>query len=74
MIERGVRCPDEDCDCGGIRVECYVCHGEGGWDGYEDDPLWYEPGEWATCSNCGGSGRLTSCRVEVEDEEAAGDA
>lgn len=30
-------------------------------DGYEDDPLWYQPGEYETCSECGGVGVLIWC-------------
>lgn len=36
--------------------ECSACDGEGGTDGYEQDPNWYHPGEIAQCSACGGSG------------------
>ena len=45
---------DEFCDeCG----DCAFCDGDGWIDGYEDDPLWYEPGEMVRCASCGGSGR-----------------
>lgn len=33
-------------------VECQTCGGEGGFDGYEQDPNWYHPGEMAPCPNC----------------------
>jgi len=44
--------------CGGECewTECNACCGEGGHDGYEDDPLWYQPGEIATCCQCNGAG------------------
>jgi DnaJ-class molecular chaperone len=35
---------------------CDQCDGEGEVDGYEDDPLWYSPGEMEVCSACCGSG------------------
>ena len=37
--------------------DCAFCGGDGWIDGYEDDPLWYEPGEMARCASCNGSGR-----------------
>lgn len=36
--------------------DCAFCRGDGFVDGYEDDPLWFEPGEMARCASCGGSG------------------
>ena len=36
--------------------ECCACGGEGGHDGYEEDPLWYQPGELAPCPQCDGAG------------------
>lgn len=36
--------------------ECNACGGEGGHDGYEQDPLWYQPGELAPCAQCNGGG------------------
>jgi predicted amidophosphoribosyltransferase len=38
-------------------VECGQCGGEGGHDGYEEDPLWYQPGEispYRMCNRAGG--------------------
>lgn len=66
-----MRCPDETCDCGGVRIECYSRGGEGEFDGYEDDPLWYQPGEMECCHNCGGSGRLTACAKAIGEEDEA---
>lgn len=44
--------------CGGEVEweECNACGGEGGTDGYEEDPLWYHPGEIARCPCCDGRG------------------
>lgn len=36
--------------------ECPACEGEGGTDGYEEDPLWYRQGELAPCGHCAGAG------------------
>ena len=36
--------------------DCAFCGGDGWIDGYEDDPLWYLPGEMERCASCGGSG------------------
>ena len=42
---------------GGVEwEECNACGGEGGTDGYEEDPLWYRPGEIAPCPCCNGRG------------------
>lgn len=35
---------------------CDSCGGEGGHDGYEDDPLWYQPGDIVECGQCNGEG------------------
>jgi len=36
--------------------ECSACGGDGGFDGYEEDPLWYQPGELAPCPQCNSGG------------------
>lgn len=35
--------------------DCDQCGGEGVYDAYEIDPMWYEPGDTETCELCGGS-------------------
>lgn len=47
---------DDDGDCG-------FCGGDGWLDGYEDDPLWFEPGEMARCASCNGSGRAKDMTI-----------
>ena len=44
--------------CGGdVEWEpCGGCNGEGGHDGYDEDPLWYQSGEIAPCPQCGARG------------------
>jgi hypothetical protein len=36
--------------------ECNDCCGDGGFDGYEEDPNWYQPGEIVPCRMCNGKG------------------
>lgn len=35
---------------------CGDCGGEGGHDGYEQDPLWYDQGDMIPCDMCHGFG------------------
>lgn len=35
---------------------CTCCGGDGYFDGYEEDPLWYDPGDDVPCQQCGGRG------------------
>lgn len=45
------------CGCELEWVECHILACEDGWiDGYEDDPLWFSPGELERCSECQGKG------------------
>jgi len=39
-----------------FRRDCSDCGGEGGRDGYEEDPLWYDDGDMIPCSMCRGEG------------------
>lgn len=55
------RCPN----CGSSPTytrDCDSCGGDGCFDGYEEDPLWYAPGETETCDNCRGTGGFHWCR------------
>ena len=57
----GIREPDGSVTCAKCGYECEweecnACGGEGGHDGYEEDPNWYQPGEMTTCCQCGGTG------------------
>jgi hypothetical protein len=50
-----------DCQCARCGsscdwYDCSECGGEGGFDGYEEDPNWYAPGETVPCHLCHGSG------------------
>lgn len=61
---------EDDCvyckDCGeGMEwQECWSCGGEGGRD-WEDlqfeDPLWYSPGDFIECDECGSKGGMWIC-------------
>lgn len=55
----------EDCkDCGGSTyfTDCWQCGGEGYRDDlYEEDPMWYAPGDIETCEICEGKGGWYVC-------------
>jgi len=44
------------CDTEMDWEDCSACGGDGFFDGYEEDPNWYQPGEEVPCSQCGGRG------------------
>lgn len=56
-----------DCvECGNPTswLPCWNCSGEGGWDDeylMEEDPLWYEPGDYRRCDECRGEGGNHYC-------------
>lgn len=57
-------------------AECTALSCEDGWiDGYEDDPLWYEPGEMERCSECDGKGGWwfcpDNCWKDAKDDDHA---
>ena len=61
LLGTGIREPDGSVTCAKCGYECEweecnACGGEGGHDGYEEDPNWYQPGEMTTCCQCNGSG------------------
>lgn len=41
--------------------DCQACGGDGYFDGYEEDPNWYEPGEDVPCRECRGQGGYYYC-------------
>lgn len=41
--------------------DCALCGGEGCYDAYEDDPLWYQPGDTAACAQCDAKGGWWIC-------------
>ncbi len=49
--------------CGGDMewVECYAGCDDGYFDGYEEDPLWYYPGETVRCETCQGASGWWEC-------------
>jgi DnaJ-class molecular chaperone len=55
------------------RRDCEDCGGEGiNDDLYEEDPFWYDEGDWEYCSNCNGDGAFFWCRnkgCNVTEEE-----
>ena len=61
LLGAGVEQPDGSVTCAACGHdaewgECTACGGEGGHDGYEDDPNWYRPGEIVSCCQCDGAG------------------
>lgn len=44
--------------------ECSACGGDGFFDGYEEDPNWYQPGECVDCSQCAGQGGDYICETK----------
>ena len=55
---------DDDSDYDdGSDSECFHCGGEGWIDGYDDDPLWFSPGEMERCASCGGSGQAKDMTI-----------
>lgn len=49
------------CGCGGEWVDCWSCGGECNFDAYEEDPLWYDPGDVIGCDICGQRGGFSVC-------------
>lgn len=41
--------------------ECWNCGGAGAFDVYEEDPLWYDPGDEVMCEVCKGDGGFYIC-------------
>jgi hypothetical protein len=52
-------CPSCGHEC--FSRSCWSCGGEGGHDGYEEDPLWYDPGDIIPCDACRGEGHHHWC-------------
>lgn len=49
--------------------ECGSCGGDGYIDVYEDDPMWYDPGDTEMCEQCDGKGGYWQC-INVPHSEA----
>lgn len=59
-------CPREGCGCDGTWQACWSCGGDGSHDAYEDDPLWFAPGDREGCRECSGAGGWVACWQAVE--------
>lgn len=44
-------------------VECEQCGGEGEYECYEDDPMWYDEDDTKPCAQCGGAGGWYWCET-----------
>lgn len=60
------------CGCEMDAEECYKCHGDGGRDLYEENPIEYAPGDWEHCDECKGIGYYWQC-PNVPHEESKND-
>ena len=49
------------CNCEMEWECCSDCGGEGWHDAYEDDPIYYQPGETKPCHTCNGKGGMHWC-------------
>ena len=60
-IEIGV--DEKTCPVCGCLLEWVDCGGcDDGWiDGYEEDPLWFDPGDLDRCRQCNGRGGWLEC-------------
>jgi hypothetical protein len=54
---------DDGYDDGECDSDCWHCGGDGFVDGYEEDPIFFAPGEMEPCLSCGGSGRAKDMTV-----------
>ena len=65
MMDNDVWHDDLACPkCGADEVysqSCWKGCDDGYFDGYEDDPLWYDPGDMYICDECHGRGILRWC-------------
>lgn len=48
------------CDCELEWFECGSCD-DGFYEGYDEDPLWYDPGDLVRCGECNGQGGWLEC-------------
>jgi hypothetical protein len=54
------QCPQ--CKCCDMEWEqCYVCGGDGWLEVYDEDPLWYDPGDVEMCDECESRGGWWFC-------------
>jgi hypothetical protein len=44
-------------------VDCEHCGGEGEYECYEEDPLWYDEDDMKACAQCGGTGGWYWCGI-----------
>lgn len=58
--------------CGGEMdwTDCDACDGDGSRDVFEDDPLWYQPGDTEPCQTCNGEGGWWVCHNRFMHAEA----
>lgn len=42
-------------------IECWAGCEDGYYDGFEDDPMWYDEGDYIPCDTCSGRGGWWGC-------------
>ena len=52
------------CNCEMEWAECQAGCDDGYFDGYEEDPLWYDQGDMRPCGDCGGNGGHYWCETK----------
>lgn len=57
--EGSVVCAACSCEC--EWEQCHAGCEDGYFDGYEEDPLWYDEGDLVPCNECGGHGGSWWC-------------
>ena len=57
----------EECESPVEWVECEACGGEGEYECYEEDPMWYDPDDTKPCPQCGGVGGWYVCPTCVAE-------
>lgn len=49
------------CGCELEWEHCWNGCDDGWFDGYAEDPLWYDPGDYERCTECNGEGGYLVC-------------
>lgn len=75
LLEVGHEEAPEYCPICGAELEWMECQAgcdDGQIDGYEEDPMWYSPGETYRCSACKGKGGWLECPNLPHQEQGEG--
>jgi hypothetical protein len=66
LLGTGIRETDGSLTCAACGYDCEWTECQDGcddgyFDGYDEDPLWYDPGDLRPCCECGGQGGIFWC-------------